>query len=178
MAYYYIDQSRDSDPHALADVEIFQTDENGYLDGEPFVLPHEPGEPAEGVALGWFYAYGMPGYLYDSEPVGPFDTEAEALAAAREAAGYCAHGVAEDGVCEECPAPELWVLRSKATGSFVEVASIEGVGSGIGLTKDTGKAAVWVSRKGAEACLRACGPEISAVPVRLSDADARRWGRS
>ena len=33
---------------------------------------------------GYFYAFGFPGCLWDSEPVGPFDTEAGAVEAARE----------------------------------------------------------------------------------------------
>jgi hypothetical protein len=32
---------------------------------------------------GWFYWYCFPGCLPDSEPIGPFDTEADALADAR-----------------------------------------------------------------------------------------------
>ena len=42
-----------------------------------------PGERAYGVRNGWFYAYGFPGCLWDSDPIGPFDTEEEALAEAR-----------------------------------------------------------------------------------------------
>ena len=83
MPYFYTDPNRESDPHALPDVEVFQTDERGYVNGEPFVLPHEPGERAYGVRNGWFYAYGFPGCLWDSDPIGPFDTEEEALAEAR-----------------------------------------------------------------------------------------------
>ena len=33
---------------------------------------------------------------------GAFPTEAEALTAAREAAGYCAHGYADETPCEVC----------------------------------------------------------------------------
>lgn len=84
MAYHYSDPSRESDPHALPDVETFQTDEDGYLDGKPFVLPHKPGGTAYGVRLGWFYVFVTPLESWDSEPVGPYDSETEALAAARE----------------------------------------------------------------------------------------------
>jgi hypothetical protein len=36
------------------------------------------------VRHGWFYQFCFPGCLPDSDPMGPFDTEAEALADARE----------------------------------------------------------------------------------------------
>lgn len=36
---------------------------------------------------GWFYWFCLPGCLPDSEPFGPFSTESEALADARENAG-------------------------------------------------------------------------------------------
>jgi hypothetical protein len=51
---------------------------------------------------GFWYAYGSPGYLWDGEPTGPYATEEEALQAAREAAGYCPHGCADEDPCEEC----------------------------------------------------------------------------
>jgi hypothetical protein len=40
-----------------------------------------------GEGIGWYYAFGFPGCLWDGEPIGPFNSEAEALAAAREDAG-------------------------------------------------------------------------------------------
>lgn len=36
-------------------------------------------------AGGWHYAFGSEGYARNADPVGPFDTEAEALDAARDA---------------------------------------------------------------------------------------------
>lgn len=71
----YSDPKREHDPHALPDVEIFQIDDKGYLDGEPFVLPHEPGEQALGLAQpGWYWWPCFPGCLPDGEPFGPFET--------------------------------------------------------------------------------------------------------
>lgn len=76
----YSDPKRESDPHALPDLEIFEVDDRGYSGGVPFVLPHEPGEQALGLTEpGWYWQSCFPGCLPDSEPVGPFDTEAEAL---------------------------------------------------------------------------------------------------
>jgi len=101
MAYHYTDKSRESDPHAQPDVEVLRS---GYCEcdmcGETY--QHEPGggqptpekcECGNDLActphrIGWFAAYGFPGCLWDSDPVGPFDTEAEALTEARKAAGF------------------------------------------------------------------------------------------
>jgi hypothetical protein len=85
MAQHYSNPRRADDPHALPDIETFEVDARGYVDGEPFVLPHEPGEAAMGLAEpGWYYWFCLPGCLPDSEPMGPFETEAAALADARE----------------------------------------------------------------------------------------------
>lgn len=77
MTYQYTDPTREDLPHALPDVEVFHCP-NDYAmhDDSDNACPH-----------GWYYAHGFPGCLWDSEPVGPFDTEDEALQAAREAAG-------------------------------------------------------------------------------------------
>jgi hypothetical protein len=79
---FYIDASRENDPHALPDAEVYQVDERGYVDGEPresilsrLVRQHE--EP------GWYWWTCFPGCLPDEEPMGPFATEAEAIADAR-----------------------------------------------------------------------------------------------
>ena len=70
MTQAYSDPSRESDPHALPDLEVFQ-EYGGVRDCDM----NEPG---------WFYWYCFPGCLPDSEPVGPFASEAEAIAAAQE----------------------------------------------------------------------------------------------
>ena len=87
--YAYRDPKRESNPHALPDVEIFyrtaQENENdGWLDND--------GTP---YRKGWYYSVGVgvaerflwacfPGCMSDSEPVGPFDSREEALAAAQD----------------------------------------------------------------------------------------------
>jgi hypothetical protein len=68
---------RASDPHALPDVEVFQgsnycvacslAEAEGHLDPDA-----------------WYYWPCFPGCLPDGEPVGPFASEAEALADAQE----------------------------------------------------------------------------------------------
>ena len=70
MSQAYSDPRRESDPHALPDVETFyasETSDIGFETGE-----------------GWYYWSCFPGCLPDSDPMGPFETEAEALADARE----------------------------------------------------------------------------------------------
>ena len=78
MSYEYTDPTREDDPHALPDVEVFHSNmlnltyddlevEGGWYQGE-----------------GHYYAYGFPGCLWDSDPEGPFESYALALAAARE----------------------------------------------------------------------------------------------
>ncbi len=81
----YSNPKREHDPHALPDVEVFQIDNKGYLDGEPFVLPHLPGEQAYGLTLpGWYWWFCFPGCLPDSELSGPFETEDAALKDAQD----------------------------------------------------------------------------------------------
>lgn len=75
MPYEYSDPTRASEPHALPNVEVFWDDDDN---GRNFDSEGEP------VAPGWYYAFGFPGCLWDGEPSGPYATEAEALAAARE----------------------------------------------------------------------------------------------
>ena len=62
----YSDPKRESEPHALPDVEVFWAQ---------YVWSETPG---------YYYWFCYPGCLPDSDPIGPFETEAEALADARE----------------------------------------------------------------------------------------------
>jgi len=68
MSQHYSDPSRESDPYALPDLEIF------WQDGLEDIY--------EGS--GYYYWFCFTGCLPDSAPVGPFDTRDEALAHARE----------------------------------------------------------------------------------------------
>ena len=61
MAQAYSDPSRENLPYALPDIEVFYD-----------------------KACGWYWWPCFPGCLPDGGPTGPFDTEAEALADARE----------------------------------------------------------------------------------------------
>ena len=53
---------------------------------------------------GWYFAF-LDGGLdcwAEGGPSGPYASEAEALAAARDAAGMCPHGLEDDEPCEAC----------------------------------------------------------------------------
>jgi hypothetical protein len=80
MIQYYSNPKRD----ALPDTEVFYVDHKGHVDGRPFVLPHEPGEVAYGLAEpGWYWWPCFPGCLPDGDPLGPFTTCEAAVADCR-----------------------------------------------------------------------------------------------
>lgn len=84
MAQHYSDPRRANDAHALPDVETFYI---GITDDCPF-CPNRKRERREHTMQhrGWYWQSCFPGCLPDSEPNGPFATEDEALADARESA--------------------------------------------------------------------------------------------
>ena len=116
MPYHYLDAARESDPHALPDVEVFDCCE---ACAPNLIHDRSPEYEAEGCSapiLAYFYWYASPGCLPECEAVGPFESEAAALAAAREAAGFapcngcaCEHGTSIGFYCPLC--------RSDVTGS-------------------------------------------------------------
>ena len=71
--YIYRDPSRQSDDHALPDVEII------YMTPERL-----KGLSYDTADTGWYWASGFPGCLWDSDPIGPFPTEQEAINDARD----------------------------------------------------------------------------------------------
>lgn len=93
MAQHYSDPKRESDPHALPDLETFQADAIECLCcEEPRSRPEwTHGCPNCGnrgfmiiMENAWYYWFCSPGCLPDSDPIGPFATEAEALKDARK----------------------------------------------------------------------------------------------
>lgn len=70
--FFYYDEEREDNYGTLPNVEVFYLShfEARYTDEE--------------TAPGWYYWYCFPGCLPDSDPIGPYDTEEEALEAARE----------------------------------------------------------------------------------------------
>jgi len=77
MTQAYSDPSRETEQHALPDVEVFYVTAGDLVEtGElTATLPPEPVycDP------GWYWWSCFPGCIPDSEPYGPFETEQEAL---------------------------------------------------------------------------------------------------
>ena len=72
----YSNPKQANDPYALPDVEVFNPAYSHRADKEMRKLARE--------APGWYYWFCFPGCLPDSDPVGPFESEAEALADAQK----------------------------------------------------------------------------------------------
>lgn len=105
MSQHYSDPDRESDPHALPDVEVFQLtarevaeqDEDMVRD---YMRKHEFRLAAmnsrtresmfdsmvenEGITGGWFYWFCFPGCMPESSPFGPYESHAAAVKAAQE----------------------------------------------------------------------------------------------
>jgi len=79
MTQAYSDPKRASDPYALPDVEIFFHDGKRWAEDD--VWADDDGEP---LPQGWYWWPCFPGCLPDGEPIGPFETEADALADAQD----------------------------------------------------------------------------------------------
>ena len=85
----YSDIERETEPYALPDVEVFyrysvNTRHPAFV-GNIWErsVPLDTGDvPVE--AEGWYWWTCFPGCMPDSEPFGPFETEAEALADAQD----------------------------------------------------------------------------------------------
>ena len=96
----YSDPSRESDPFALPDIEIFHMTAEDFLVAEKDTWGFEAKEnamadhPAESNEMarddsannlsGFYYWFCFPGCMPDGEPIGPFENEAQALNDARE----------------------------------------------------------------------------------------------
>lgn len=91
MSQHYSDVTREDDPHALPDVEVFYHQHakrercmlNAGLKAELYgecILDEE----GDCLGTGWYYWYCLPGCLPDSDPIGPFPTQDEALEASRD----------------------------------------------------------------------------------------------
>lgn len=62
---FYTDPSRENDPHALPNAEVFWPDDDTHT-------------------VGYYWWPCFPGCLPDGEAIGPFDTQVEAIADAQE----------------------------------------------------------------------------------------------
>lgn len=71
----YSDPTRESDPHALPNIEVFYMHESIWFGMEGDFHYDDSG---------WYYWYCLPGCLPDSDPVGPFDSYEAALEDAQD----------------------------------------------------------------------------------------------
>jgi hypothetical protein len=77
MAYFYTDPERESVPHTLPNAEVFHADAGELAEW----FEGDDGAADEEIAPAGFYVWScFPGCMPDSEPTGPFETEAEAVA--------------------------------------------------------------------------------------------------
>ena len=93
MPYCYSDPKRADEPNALPDVEVFYQGPRDFVEAPQgtwqydltLELPTSPHSNLTdcGSLVGYYYAFGFPGCLWDSEPNGPYETEEEAIAAAQ-----------------------------------------------------------------------------------------------
>ena len=87
MSQFYSDLTREDDTYALPDSEVFYVSLEDVTPDSVF-WPYGSGIRAEQAdkqaQVGWYYWACSPGCLPDSDPTGPFATEAEALADARD----------------------------------------------------------------------------------------------
>ena len=94
MAYEYSDPTRENDRWSLPNVEIFGPEQEGECTncttGAMYWEQNQDCDCCLGGVVeptgekGFYYTFGFPGCLRDSEPIGPFDSYEKALAAARE----------------------------------------------------------------------------------------------
>ena len=102
MSQFYFDPSRENDEHALPDGETFrgyrhecrECDTERPLFPDYYGVLHPNSEECENCGakglhcidtkVAWYYWTCFPGCLPDGEPIGPFETEADALEDARE----------------------------------------------------------------------------------------------
>lgn len=71
----YSDPTRKDDPYALPDIEVFYIDEDELSEWQDEGLD---------LSVGWYWWSCFPDCIPDSDPIGPFDTEAEALRDAQD----------------------------------------------------------------------------------------------
>lgn len=82
MAYHYVDPSKENDDWTLPNINTWKEsarEKDEETDNDWYVRWYG-GE-------GWYFAFGFPGCMNDSEPTGPFETEEEAVEYARDLCG-------------------------------------------------------------------------------------------
>jgi hypothetical protein len=81
----YSDPRRESDPHALPDLEIYEYHAEVDPEGEDCPQSYDFYDHEHSLdCSGWYWVSCFPGCLPDSDPTGPFANCEEALADARQ----------------------------------------------------------------------------------------------
>lgn len=113
MSQGYSDPRRESDPHALPNVEVY------YLSGN-IAETAAQADAGDFPEPGWYWQACFPGCLPDGDPSGPFEIEAEALADCRESSGLCPHGASDEETCALCDSAadeRMFVIRGTPRGA-------------------------------------------------------------
>ena len=90
MSPQYSDPTREEDPHALPDVEVFYISVQDVIDADPdswlgnAILADEATPTTARDLAGWYFWFCFPGCMPDSDPNGPYATELDAINAAQE----------------------------------------------------------------------------------------------
>ncbi len=93
MTQFYTDPSREDDEHALPDAEVFYMSAAEYADANDTAVDDDD--------AGYYYWPCFPGCLPDGDPIGPFATEAEAIADAQQETDALAYEVRDhDGTVQ------------------------------------------------------------------------------
>ena len=79
--HIYSNPDRASNEYALPDVEVFYWDAADAADFNDYSLIANPDSQ---YVAGWYYWACFPGCMPDSDPIGPFNSEAEAISNAQE----------------------------------------------------------------------------------------------
>ena len=81
----YSDPKREHDPYSLPNVELFYVSRPSDFDGLAYIgeMIVDDTQTDDPLVTGWYYWHCFPGCLPDSDPIGPFETEAEALSDAQ-----------------------------------------------------------------------------------------------
>ena len=81
MSQFYTDPTRESDPFALPNAEVFYRTQTAIQSDKALGYDcwQDAGEPDGSFSDGWYWWSCFPGCLPDSDPVGPFDTEQDAI---------------------------------------------------------------------------------------------------
>ncbi len=114
--------------------EVFLIDEKGYRDGKPYIVPHEPGEMAEGLSPGYYW--GTPG----KHPAGPFNTEQEANEDAEDNDGVLPEPEPEEKPEPEKLPPGIVELKGEDLRSYLDKRREEILGSQSASELSTGTA--------------------------------------